>query len=88
MRESATLTRPISPRPTAFIDVCPTTAVVRWGAANLGGPPAEIEIEDELGEEVASVPRLRDPGEPTQQEWDDHDRSQKKLPGDLARDYL
>jgi hypothetical protein len=23
-----------------------------------------------------------------QQEWDDHDRSQKKLPGDLARDYL
>lgn len=23
-----------------------------------------------------------------QQEWDDHDRSAKKLPGDLARDYL
>jgi hypothetical protein len=23
-----------------------------------------------------------------QQEWDDHDRSQKKLPGDLARNYL
>lgn len=23
-----------------------------------------------------------------QQEWDDHDRSQKKLPADLARDYL
>ena len=65
MRKSAT---PISPRLAAFIDVCTTTAVV-------GSRPAEIEIEDELGEEVASVPRLRDPGEPTQQEWDDHVRT-------------
>jgi hypothetical protein len=32
---------------------------------------------------LVAVPALM-----AQQEWDDHDRSQKKLPGDLARDYL
>ena len=41
----------------------------------IGSRPAEIEIEDELGEEAATVPRLKDPGEPTQQEWDDHIRT-------------
>ncbi|MFM7358279.1 MAG: protein O-mannosyl-transferase family [Sediminibacterium sp.] len=32
---------------------------------------------------LAAVPAIM-----AQQEWDDHDRSQKKLPGDLARNYL
>ena len=37
----------------------------------MGSAPTEIEFEEEPSEAV-TVPRLRDPGEPTQQEWDDH----------------
>ena len=65
MGELAPLTRPISPRQETDVDVCPNTA-------EIDGGPTEIEIDDEPGEEAATVPRLRDPGEPIQQEWDDH----------------
>ena len=65
MGELAPLTRLVSPRQTVDIDVCPNTAVI-------GGVPIEIELDDEHGEEATTAPRLRDPGEPTQQEWDDH----------------
>ena len=66
MGELATLTRLISPRQLPnSVDVCPNEA-------EIGHEPGEIEIGDEPGEEAASVPRLRDPGEPIQQEWDDH----------------
>ena len=64
MGELAPLTRLVSPRQTADIDVCPNTAVI-------GSAPTEIEFEDEPSEAV-TVPRLRDPGEPTQQECDVH----------------
>ena len=64
MGELAPFTRPVSPRQTVDIDVCPNTAVI-------GGVPIEIELDDEHGEEATTAPRLRDPGEPTQQEWDD-----------------
>ena len=66
MRELATLTRPISPRQLPnSVDVCPNEA-------EIGDEPGEAEVGDEPGEEAATVPRLRDPGEPIQQEWDDH----------------
>ena len=64
MGELAPLTRPVSPRQTVDIDVCPNTAV-------MGSAQTEIEFEEEPSEAV-TVPRLRDPGEPTQQELDDH----------------
>ena len=66
MGELATFTRLISLRQLPnSVDVCPNDA-------EIGHEPTEIEIGDEPGEEAASVPRVRDPGEPTQQEWDDH----------------
>ena len=61
MGELAPLTRLISQRQETDVDVCPNTA-------EIDGGPTEIEIDDEPGEEAATVPRLRDPGEPIQQE--------------------
>ena len=69
MGELATLTRHISPRQ------LPNSVDVFPNEAEIGHEPGEIEIGDEPNEEAASVPRLRDPGEPIQQEFDDHTKT-------------